>query len=214
MLRYLARLSIGIAVVICLLVVSVHLIGGATSPPKSATLQQFDCTPKPCWHDIQLGITTIPEAAAILGTDRTLRLFNYQPTADHVCWQWQNEWHSPGQNWDSCYNDVPNSQTVLILNYENSPLRLGDVIDILDRPDATSLCRLGMTSWQGYLYAPRMWIHVNVPNEQSVIDPKFPVQQIVYSLVAYRPPYYIHTPGWRGLFSRWKNISTDCTSYY
>ena len=176
MLRFFARLSIGIAVILCLFVGTIRLIGASIPPPGLETLQQFDCTPKPCWHRIHLGVTSATEAASILKSDKTISLIDYLTDSNSVCWNWQNQFHG-NLGWDGCYHNDPKLEYGLTLRYMNSPLRLGDLIRLTGRPSSSVLCT---NTHSGVLSSHTIAMYVDVPNNQSTIDPEFIVQQIYY----------------------------------
>ena len=138
--RFFALLSIGIIASFCLLGEKPAPIDTPTPVPGLETLQQFNCTPKPCWHGIHLGMTTVQEAAIILSADPTIRLNKVSWTDYYLCWQWQNEWRRDDGLFGGCYDTIPNPDFMLVLNYVNNPLQAGDAITLLGRPTGSFLC--------------------------------------------------------------------------
>jgi hypothetical protein len=103
MARLLAWVSIGI-VAFSLSGIGICFIGRLYVPPEIAG---FDCTPAPCWHGIQLGITSMQEAERLLSSDPTITLLDHRASGQYLCWQWQNGWQVESSRFDGRYNDQP-----------------------------------------------------------------------------------------------------------
>ncbi len=206
--RFLARLSIHLMLALTLLVGAAHVIGGLSEYPAWTLIRQFECTPQPCWHDIQVGVTPVEEARRILSADTTIRVVEYDPAAFKLCWVWTNDWHNPYVDWDSCYLPTPDSISALQLTYANRPpLRLGDVLPLMGNPLTSDLMCGSAPS--GILFSKSMGILVFEQTLVNRVVPELPVSSITY----FAPEAIIVSPQkvrrWTG-FSGWANVESDC----
>lgn len=178
--------------------------------PAREVLQQFDCSPQPCWNGIHIGVTSVEEAFALLSSDETIRIVEYDSAALRLCWIWLNEWHAPYRDWDSCYAaTIPEMGLVLSLGYDRySPLRFGDVLPIMGKPLSSSLMCVDSTPG-GVIFDESMGVFVYDPDDMRRITPELSVQSLVYTSptagLSNQPIVY----RWSG-FSRWANVDASC----
>lgn len=211
MLRYLIRLGLKSVIAFSVLIVVTALIGSFRDYPAAEIVQQFDCSPKPCWHGIHVGVTTVEEAFALLSSDETIRIVEYDPAEPRLCWIWLNEWHTPYRDWDPCYAaTIPEAGLVLSLGFDRiSPLRFGDVLPIMGKPlSSTLICIESIPG--GLIFNESMRLTLFDPNDMRRITPELSV----HAIVAFAPmqemrnqPNMVYR--WTG-FSRWANIEEDC----
>jgi hypothetical protein len=183
MLYFLFRLVLRASVAFTLLVGAACVIGSFNSYPAWETLEQFLCSPQPCWHNLRLGMTTVQEAARILSADETIELLDDDPTGTHVCWKWRNAWHRIyDPTWDGCFSYIPDGQSMLILFYANSPLTLNDVLPLLGNPiySASMLCTGYDNANLGMLYSRDVRVSLDVPPNVQWISRDLRVSQIVF----------------------------------
>lgn len=213
MLRFLIRLGLKFVLAFSLLIVVTALIGSFRDYPAAEIVRQFDCSPKPCWHGIHVGVTTVEEAFALLSSDETIHIVEYDTAEPRVCWIWLNDWHAPYRDWDSCYTaTIPEAGLVLSLGFDrNSPLRFGDVLPIMGEPlSSTLMCIESIQG--GAIYTDSMTLFVFDPDDMRRITPELSVQAIV----AFAPmeemgnqPNMVYR--WTG-FSRWANVEEGCST--
>src|SRR5438552_5385841 len=61
--------TVSVLLTLVILLVMARVVGGTIKPSGFALFQLNQCSPEPCWHDIQPGVTTVEQARAILAAD-------------------------------------------------------------------------------------------------------------------------------------------------
>src|SRR5436853_5924144 len=92
------------AIVISIVLLALaRIVGTAQSSPLMAVLDVGPCI-QPCWHGIQPGLTTLPQAAQILRADSRFHV----NTADfyELCWTSIQD-----QAWGGCATHMSNADT-------------------------------------------------------------------------------------------------------
>jgi hypothetical protein len=202
--HFLAFFSIRLLIALSLLVGAARMIGGLGEYPAQEMLRLFECSPQPCWHGMHIGVTTVDEAVKLLSADETIRLSDYDPSDNFVCWRWNNQWRNKRFGADGCYSLAPDSYYTLNLFYMDNPLRLSDVFLLIGKPVSSYLC---LNYHDGLIYSDSMTLRVFVPDNQR-INPELAVVQIGYYAPNSTTRHMLNF-GWRG-FSKWAVVDPNC----
>ncbi len=189
-----------------MLIGAVRWLGSLGDYPAAELISQFDCSPQPCWHGIQIGVTSVEEASQILTADAAIRLVNYNPEHQTVCWAWLDE-EGSGNRGNGCYTSAAEAQYLpLYFSYVDPPLTLGDILLSMGRPITSYTCNNFRVA---NIYSQRMIVSVANLQNDSWIAPELQVKTIGYLAPHTDQASYAINYRWTG-FSRWANSYTAC----
>ncbi len=200
-------------VVICLIAGAICLVGATIPVPGIAALQQFDCTPKPCWNGLHQGVSIV-DAVKILRADKSLNIGAYSAAEHFICWNWQGQESPPGTYLNGgCYYDAPqpNLDYWLLMNYPQNPPRLGDIFNLIGRPNSSILCMDSSGQNMGTIYTTNgVSIEVvGISHDSDGIDPDLPVWEVNYLYPDSYSVKFMSQFHWLSL-SRWSFVTSAC----
>jgi hypothetical protein len=172
-------------------VIAARAAGSASKPPALSFFESHMCSPKPCWHSIRLGATTISKVMGILRSDPASHINHVFPTQSRfVCWDMQSQ--SP---WVGCVFSK-NSRTIdsLALTTSERKLRLGDMFQLFGEPTRARLC--GGSTYM-YFRAATVVARNNWPQLQLRFNPDVSVTDVFFE-IGETPPSVLNAPRWRG----------------
>jgi hypothetical protein len=193
--------TLSILLSLVLLLVTARAVGGAIRTSNFALFQGHQCSPEPCWHGIQPGITTIAQARAILAADHDL--------AANLATYYDNCWYVVSiPSWKICigpllgeHGDVIDYVYLRFESAQEAP-HLGDVLTLFGEPVGSKLCwyRFGVGNNRSFIGADVYFengLYVGAYNAHEPDSFRLDPNRTVF-LVSYARRYRPRIPGWRG----------------
>jgi hypothetical protein len=192
------------ALLLCVALLSLAMLGargvGLQTPDSAAlawlkSLFASECALPECWHDIQIGKTTVREAAALLQADVTLRV-EVLRSRSYGTWVVRSYRQAPPHGVEVGVSGLPDEATAsnrLWIHIPLGTLRIGEVIAAFGMPEWAWTCGPGDAAY--YRIGAMRFLAQSRPDWR--LSPHAPLIQMDISYYARR-----HQPLWQGFTYR------------